>query len=152
MKVIRHTDGDFAQQLQVLSASSSLFDPVIEERTRSILRDVQQRGNVALIELAQKFDGATLRADQLAVTQAELVAASLKADDSLRSAMAEAQKNVVAFARKSMRKAWHMRNSHGGVVGEKFDAFERVGIYIPGGTAPLVSTALMTIPLAKVAG
>lgn len=45
-----------------------------------------------------------------------------------------------------------MRNSHGAVVGEKFDAFQRVGVYIPGGTAPLVSTALMTITLAKVAG
>jgi len=45
-----------------------------------------------------------------------------------------------------------MKNSHEASVGEKFDAFQRVGIYIPGGTAPLVSTALMTITLAKVAG
>ena len=45
-----------------------------------------------------------------------------------------------------------MKNSHGAAVGEKFDPFQRVGIYIPGGTAPLVSTALMTITLAKVAG
>ena len=45
-----------------------------------------------------------------------------------------------------------MRNSHGAAVGEKFDPFRRVGIYIPGGTAPLVSTALMTITLARVAG
>jgi histidinol dehydrogenase len=45
-----------------------------------------------------------------------------------------------------------MKNSHGSAVGEKFDPFRRVGIYIPGGTAPLVSTALMTITLAKVAG
>ena len=45
-----------------------------------------------------------------------------------------------------------MRNSHGAGVGEKFDPFQRVGIYIPGGTAPLVSTALMTVTLAKVAG
>src|SRR4029077_7302677 len=55
-------------------------------------------------------------------------------------------------AKKSRRKAWQTRNSHGAVVGEKFDPFTRVGIYIPGGTAPLVSTALMTITLAKVAG
>ena len=45
-----------------------------------------------------------------------------------------------------------MRNSHGAAVGEKFDPFQRVGIYIPGGTAPLVSTALMTVTLARVAG
>jgi histidinol dehydrogenase len=78
--------------------------------------------------------------------------ASLKADESLRAAVAEAEKNIANFAKRSRRKDWRMRNSHGAVVGEKFDPFQRVGIYIPGGTAPLVSTALMTITLAKVAG
>ena len=66
--------------------------------------------------------------------------------------MAEAEKNIAAFARKSLRKNWQMKNSHGATVGEKFDPFQRVGVYIPGGKAPLVSTALMTITLAKVAG
>src|SRR5262245_24122755 len=80
------------------------------------------------------------------------MAASLKADAPLRAAVAEAEKNVAAFAKKARRKGWQMRNSHGAVVGEKFDPFQRVGIYIPGGTAPLVSTALMTVTLAKVAG
>ena len=64
----------------------------------------------------------------------------------------EAEKNIAAFAKKSLRKNWQAKNSHGANVGEKFDPFTRVGIYIPGGTAPLVSTALMTITLAKVAG
>ena len=66
--------------------------------------------------------------------------------------MATSDKNVAAFARKSLRKNWSARNAQGATVGEKFDAFQRVGIYIPGGTAPLVSTALMTISLARVAG
>jgi histidinol dehydrogenase len=64
----------------------------------------------------------------------------------------EAEKNIAAFAKKSLRKNWQTKNSHGASVGEKFDPFPRVGIYVPGGTAPLVSTALMTITLAKVAG
>jgi histidinol dehydrogenase len=64
----------------------------------------------------------------------------------------EAEANIAAFAKKSRRKDWWMPNSHGAAVGEKFDPFPRVGIYIPGGTAPLVSTALMTIVLARVAG
>src|SRR4029450_5166540 len=88
----------------------------------------------------------------LAVTQAELMTASLKADAPLRETIAEAEGNIAAFAKKSVRKAWQPGNSHGAVVGEKFDPFERVGVYVPGGTAPLVSTALMTITLAKVAG
>src|SRR5947199_4624498 len=62
------------------------------------------------------------------------------------------RKNVEFFSRKSLRKDWRAKNAQGGRVGEKFDPYRRVGIYIPGGTAPLVSTALMTITLARVAG
>lgn len=152
MRVIRHTDADFAAQLAQVAASSSLFDPAIEQRTRAILDGVAARGDEAVLEFTERFDGAKLSADQLAVTKEELLTASLKADQSLRAAVAEAETNIANFARKSRRKDWQAKNSHGATVGEKFDAFQRVGIYIPGGTAPLVSTALMTITLAKVAG
>jgi histidinol dehydrogenase len=152
MNIIRHTDANFSERLRELVAASSLFDPAIEQRTRAILDDVSTRGDAALLELTERFDGARLSAEQLPVTQAELVTASLMADESLRAAVAEAKGNIAAFARKSRRKAWQMRNSHSATVGEKFDPFQRVGIYIPGGTAPLVSTALMTVTLAKVAG
>src|SRR5882762_10137070 len=152
MKVVRHTDSDFSERLRELAASSSLFDPVIEERTRAILEQVRAQGDAALLELTERFDGAKLNPEQLAVTQAEVMTASLKADEPLRAAVIEAEKNIAAFAKKSKRKGWRMRNSHGATVGEKFDPFQRVGIYVPGGTAPLVSTALMTVTLAKVAG
>ncbi len=152
MRVTRHTDADFARRLREITAPSSLFDPVIEQRTRAILDDVCARGDEALSELTERFDGAKLTAERFPVTQAEFMAASLKADESLRAAVAGAEKNIAGFARKSLRKAWSMRNSHGAAVGEKFDPFQRVGVYIPGGTAPLVSTALMTVTLAKVAG
>ena len=152
MKIVRHTDANFAARLRELTAPSSLFDPVIEQRTRAILDAVQARGDDALLEFTEKFDGAKLAADQLAVTQAEFLVASLNADESLRAAVAEAEKNIASFARKSLLKNWQMKNSHGATVGEKFDPFQRVGVYIPGGKAPLVSTALMTVTLAKVAG
>ncbi len=152
MKVIRHTDKNFPERLRELTAPSSLFDPVIEQRTRAILDAVQNRGDDALLEFTEKFDGAKLSTDQLAVTQAEFMAASLEADAALRAAVAEAEKNIAGFARKSLRKNWQTKNSHGATVGEKFDPFQRVGVYIPGGSAPLVSTALMTVTLARVAG
>jgi len=152
MKVIRHTDADFPSRLQEVTAPSSLFDAEIEQRTRAILDAVHARGDEALLEFTERFDGAKLSAEQLVVTQAELMTASLKADESLRTAVAESERNIATFAKKSKRRNWESKNSHGAKVGEKFDAFQRVGIYIPGGTAPLVSTALMTITLAKVAG
>jgi len=77
MKVIRLTDANFADQLCALAAASSLFDPEIEQRTRAILQDVYAHGDNALRELTEKFDGARLTVEQLAVTQAELMTASL---------------------------------------------------------------------------
>jgi histidinol dehydrogenase len=152
MKIVRHTDKNFSARLRELSANASLFDAEIEQRTQAILHEVFVRGDNAILEFTEKFDGARLTADQLAVTQAELFSASLAADEPLRAAVAEAERNIAGFARKSLRKGWRAKNSHGADVGEKFDPFQRVGVYIPGGTAPLVSTALMTITLAKVAG
>ncbi len=152
MNVLKFSDKDFAARLAQLAAASSLFDPAVEERARGIIAAVRERGDAALLELTERFDGAQLTVEQLAVSQAEIFSASLAADDSLRAAVTEAEKNIADFAKKSLRKNWSARNSHGAAVGEKFDGFGRVGIYIPGGTAPLVSTALMTITLARVAG
>ena len=152
MKVIRHTDADFPRRLQELTAPSSLFDAEIERRVRVILDAVRERGDAALLEFTERYDGAKVGVDQLRVTQAELMTASLRADEPLRRAVTEAEKNISTFARKSKRHGWQSKNSHGASVGEKFDPFQRVGVYVPGGTAPLVSTALMTITLAKVAG
>src|SRR5207237_6482844 len=132
--------------------SSSLCDKTIEERARAIIEAVYIRGDAALLEFTERFDGARLTAEQLAVTTAELLHASLKADEDLREAVALAGQNIETFSRKSLRKNWSATNAQGGRVGEKFDPFQRVCIYIPGGTAPLVSTALMTITLARVAG
>jgi histidinol dehydrogenase len=152
VKIVRHTDANFAGRFREITTASSLFDAGIEQRTRAILHEIHVRGDDALLEFTERFDGAKLSAGQLAVTQAELFNASLKADESLRKTVAEAEKNIANFAKNSLRKNWRMKNSHGASVGEKFDPFQRVGIYIPGGTAPLVSTALMTVTLAKVAG
>jgi len=152
MNIARFNDDNFAEQIQRLVTSSSLFDPTIEERTRAIIEAVRARGDAALLEFTERFDGAKLMAEQLAATKAELLAASVTADETLRKAVALAAKNIERFSRKSLRKSWSAVNAQGGRVGEKFDPFERVGVYIPGGTAPLVSTALMTVLLAKVAG
>ena len=97
MKVIRHTDADFAARLAEVTAPSSLFDPVIEQRTRAIVDAVRERGDGALLEFTERFDGAQLNAEQLPVTQAEFMNAALVADDALRDAVALAHKNIAAL-------------------------------------------------------
>ncbi len=152
MKIIRHKDKDFAARLRELTAPSSLFDARIEKRAQEIIDAVRARGDAALVEFAQRFDSVQLAPRQFAITPAELRAAKAKANASLRQAIALSHRNLMAFSKKSLRKGWMMRNAQGARVGEKYDAFQRVGLYIPGGTAPLVSTTLMTIVLAKAAG
>ncbi|HRY47824.1 MAG TPA: histidinol dehydrogenase [Candidatus Paceibacterota bacterium] len=152
MRVLRQTDGDYAERLQAMAAASSLFDPEIERKVRPIIGQVAARGDAALLKLTQKFDGARLTLNRLRISTAELVSASIRTDEPLRKAVDEATRNIETFCRHSLRKGWMRRNEHGARVGEKFDPFDRVGIYIPAGTAPLISTALMTIVLARVAG
>lgn len=135
-----------------MSRDSSLFDPLIERRTREIIEAVRERGDDAVLEYTARFDGVHLTADQLAVTAAEFFSASLRVRKELRRAMLLAERNIARFSRRSLRRSWHGRNAQGAYVGEKYDPFERVGVYVPGGTAPLVSTVLMTVVLARVAG
>jgi histidinol dehydrogenase len=143
MNVLRHNQPDFDTALNKALALNSLFDPVIEERTRAVINDVQARGDAAVLELTECFDKVKLTAAELRVTP--------PTNSPLRKAIAVANKNIAAFAKRGLPKPWTMRNAQGGRVGEKFDPIRRVGVYIPGGTAPLASTALMTITLAKAA-
>ena len=152
MKLIRHTDSGFSAKLNRLIAVSSLFDSDVEQRALEIIRLVKRRGDKALLHYTEKFDGAKLTQGKLRVDQAELPAAWLATDASIRKAILLAKANISLFAKRSLRKNWQGRNAQGGMVGEKFDPFARVGVYIPGGTAPLASTTLMTVTLAKVAG
>jgi histidinol dehydrogenase len=90
--------------------------------------------------------------EDLAIQKAELAEARNAADREFRVAAREAHKRITAFARAGMRKDWSMSSPRGGMLGEQFVPHDRVGVYVPGGAAPLASTVLMTVTLAKVAG
>src|SRR5580692_4440055 len=111
MNTCRYSDKDFSEKIRAASSASDLFNEEIENRTRAIVREVALRGDDALLEFTEKFDGAKLTANQLAVTQAELMTASLKADDALRAAVAEAERNIAGFAKLSLRRNWQSKNS-----------------------------------------
>ncbi|MBM3845510.1 MAG: histidinol dehydrogenase [Verrucomicrobia bacterium] len=152
MNIVRPSDSTYEQTLREIVEASSLFDSEVEERTRKIVQQVADHGDAALLELTQRFDGAALSADQLQVSAAERMTAALTTDEDFRQALELASNNIRAFSRRSRRRNWSSKNAQGATVGEKFDPFQRVGLYIPGGTAPLASTALMTILLAQTAG
>lgn len=152
MKVLHVNGKNFKAIAGDVAATSSLFDPDVETRTREIIEAVARRGEQALLDFTQRFDGASLVSHQLKVGRNEIGRAARRVDRDLKSALAAAVENVAEFARRSVRTDWKTRNREGAEVGEKYDPFQRVGIYVPGGTAPLVSTAVMTVTLARVAG
>jgi histidinol dehydrogenase len=145
MKVLRHDQPGFSASLRPLQRHHAP-DPQVEKTVREILAAVRTGGDAALLQLTEKFGGPRLAPGQL------LVIGAPRADARTKEAIAAARANVRAFAEKSLRKTWSMKNAQGAEVSERFDPFQRVGIYVPGGSAPLISTAIMTVTLAKAAG
>lgn len=151
MRILKHTQPGFAKALAELNRDSTP-EASVEQTVRDIVAEVRAGGDKALLSFAAKFDGTDLSAAQLQVTPEEIQAASHKVSSAVRKAIATAHANVRDFALKSRRKNWRGRNRQGVRVGERFDPFERVGIYVPAGTAPLASTVIMTVTLARAAG
>nr|WP_315235289.1 histidinol dehydrogenase [uncultured Limnohabitans sp.] len=131
-------------------------DAAIEQRVADILADVQKRGDAAVLDYTQRFDGlqaADVKA--LEITQAELQAAL----DSLPAAQREALQAAAARVRKyheAQKKAsgesWSYRDEDGTLLGQKVTSLDRVGIYVPGGKAAYPSSVLMNAIPAHVAG
>jgi len=151
MTVLKPGASNYKAALAALDRSAEP-DPRVSETVAKIIADIRERGDAALIEYTERFGGARLAAKQLRVSAAEFKAAEKRVDQATRQAVAVSHTNVREFAEKSLRKGWSGKNRQGAKVGERFDPFDRVGIYVPGGTAPLVSTAVMTCTLAAVAG
>jgi len=131
---------------------TALVPREISDSVAAILADVRQRGDEALAYYAAKFDGAKLAARLFRVKDSELLAASKRLPAAETKAIAAAHESIVAFHEKSRPKDWSAKNPQGGMVGERFHPIRRVGLYVPGGQVPLVSTVLMTASLARIAG
>lgn len=128
------------------------FDPGAETAARAILDDIRLNGADAVLKAIREYDGVALNASALRVTMAELAEARETVDAQFRSAARETYKRVTTFSKAGMKKDWKIFSPKGGELGEQFVPLDRVGVYIPGGQAPLVSTVFMTVTLARVAG
>lgn len=117
---------------------------------QTVLDDVKARGDEAVKEYELKFDKAVL--EQLAVTQEEMDEAETLVDATLREAIILAHHNIKAFHEAQRFSEVRVETQPGVECWQKSVAIERVGLYIPGGTAPLFSTVLMLATPAKIAG
>jgi histidinol dehydrogenase len=142
---------NFEGALQALYRRPS-YPPEIEQSVRKILEDVKHNGNSAIVKYAKKFDHADLKPAEFQVSDAEIKAAAAMVGAAEKVAVKTALANVKAFAELRIPKGWSHSPRPGVTVGERFQPMGRVGVYIPGGAAPLVSTVIHTAGIAKAAG
>jgi histidinol dehydrogenase len=116
----------------------------------AVLGDVRERGDEAVIDYEERFDH--VRLDSLTVSQAEIQQACEGLSPQLRDALELAHRNIETFHRSQRFEAPHVQVTDGIECWQKAVPIERVGLYIPGGTAPLFSTVLMLATPAKIAG
>ncbi len=135
--------------------NSEIFSRVVpmanvEDVVSAILSDVRKNGDQAVLSYTRKFDGAEL--DALEVSQEEIQEAFAGVEPEFLDILKEAANNIRAFHAKQVRNSFLIAERPGIVLGQKVTPIEKVGIYVPGGTAAYPSTVLMdTIP-AKIAG
>ena len=116
----------------------------------AVLQDVKERGDAAVREYEERFDKVSLT--DLAVTEAEMLAAEAVVSEELGEAIRLAHRNIERFHAAQRFEGEHIQVTEGVECWQKSVAIERVGLYIPGGTAPLFSTVLMLATPAKIAG
>lgn len=151
MKIFTYKDAGYGAFIKKLRRRAMPQDGV-RDMVSEIIAKVAGGGDDALIELTERFDGAKLTKKTLFVSEREFSEAEMVVTDETREAIRRSLRNIHWFARKSLRKDWSGKNAEGAIVGERFTPFDRVGVYVPGGKAPLVSTALMTAGFAQAAG
>ena len=143
MKIIRYSEMD-SMLMRCMETSG------VGETVRAIIADVAQNGDAALLAYGEKFDGAKL--DCLQVSEQEIDEAMAAIPQSLKKAMETAAANIRVFHSAQKREGFCMKNPDGTYMGQKVTPIEKVGLYVPGGTAAYPSTVLMDSIPAKIAG
>ncbi|MDP3850064.1 MAG: histidinol dehydrogenase [Luteolibacter sp.] len=150
MKILSHSAPGYTTFVRRLNRRA-LPESGVRDLVADIIAQVSAKGDDALVTLTKRFDNAALTPKALFVSEAEYAAARKAVTPATRDAVRRSLKNIHAFAKHGLRKNWSAKNAEGATVGERFTPFDRVGVYVPGGKAPLVSTALMTAGFAQAA-
>ncbi len=147
---------DFEAQFERVLHWSAQTDQAIEERVAAILADVHARGDAAVLEYTQRFDGVSAASvAELEIPRRDLLAALDAIPAAQRAALEAAAERVRSYHERQLDacgRSWSYRDEDGTLLGQKVTPLDRVGIYVPGGKATYPSSVLMNAVPAKVAG
>ena len=123
-----------------------------ESSVNEIIANVRSNGDQAVFDYTQKFDGATVTADNIEVTEDEIAEAYERVDQKLLEVIRKAKENIRVYHEKQKQYSWFDSSIPGTMLGQKVTPIAKAGVYVPGGKAVYPSSVLMNIMPAKVAG
>jgi histidinol dehydrogenase len=133
-------------------SKSTFFDQDLFKKVNKVLLEINKKGDSAVRRYTKQFDSIDIAPKKMRVSQGEVNRAYEKIDVKFVSLLNQVIENVRRYYKKELRKSYRITGKDGIVLGKKYTPLERVGLYIPGGQAPLVSTIYMTAVPAQVAG
>lgn len=145
IKIINYKDIDPAQ---ILDRKENVFN--VADAVTEIIKNVRAKGDAALFEYSEKFDRVVL--SSLEVSKEEIETAFELVEPEFISILEEAKENIYAFHSRQVRNSFLINDKDGVVIGQKVIPIEKVGLYVPGGTAAYPSSVLMNAIPAKIAG
>jgi len=148
MKIVRTG----SKQYQKLIKRDFTVKKRVSQSVTKILEDVKLHGDDALIKYTRKFDGVQLKPRDLRVSESEVSGAYQDIKPEIVNTLKLVIENINKFYARNLRKSWRIKDKDGVLLGEKVTPIDTVGIYVPSGTVPLVSTVYMTVMPAKMAG
>lgn len=147
------TDKDFNQQLDSLLSWESVSNHEVLHTVQHVISDIRQRGDAALIDYTNKFDRVSVSAmPELTIEAQGLADAAKRIPTAQLEALKLAAERIERYHAKQVSESWSYTEADGTLLGQKITPMDRVGLYVPGGTAPLASSVLMNALPAKVAG
>ncbi len=144
---------DFLKQFTVFLNKNVGHESDVSETVQQIISEIRAKGDCALIEFTRNFDRLDVAdASALEITQEELHKALTSIDPAEREALEKSQQRIIDYAEYQKLQSWQFNDAQGSLLGQKITPLDKVGIYVPGGTAAYPSTVLMNAVPAKVAG
>ena len=141
-----------SKQFQKLCERNSGKNKRVAGSVRKIIENVRSYGDEAVAKYTWKFDKVKLAPKDFRVTECETSGAYQDIKPEFISALKIVLDNVTKFYSKQLKKSWKIKDADGVLLGEKITPIEKVGIYVPSGTVPLVSSVYMSVIPAKMAG
>ncbi|MDI6786208.1 MAG: histidinol dehydrogenase [bacterium] len=154
MKVLRYWDKKDKEDIKSIIKRDFLSSvtPDLISKVSEIIKEVRECGDKALFKYADLYDRVELNRENVKVKEKEFLNAQEHIEDKFYDSLVVAKKNIIEFHEKQKVNSWREKKEENIILGQLCSPIDKVGIYIPGGSAPLVSTVLMTTIPALVAG